>query len=172
MAVVHAHKWQVLLVSLVAASCTKPKPPEPVITEPAPLSEPVPEPETTPVVPETPVETSPSAALDAVLKTVYFDFREAEIREDSKVILNALAEALKTTTDRIQIAGHCDERGSATVNMALGESRAYAVKTYLVNLGVPAERLTTISFGKEQPAVEGSDESAWAKNRRAEFSRL
>ena len=70
---------------------------------------------------------------------------------------------------KIQIAGHCDDRGSAEYNLALGEHRAKSVQKYLTTLGVKAENLSVISYGKEKPAVNGNDEAAWAKNRRAEF---
>ena len=69
----------------------------------------------------------------------------------------------------ITIEGHCDERGSEEYNLALGERRASGVKRYLVDLGVPASRLRTVSFGEAKPAVVGHDESAWRYNRRAEF---
>jgi peptidoglycan-associated lipoprotein len=69
----------------------------------------------------------------------------------------------------VVIEGHCDERGSVEYNLALGERRARAAKDFLVSYGVPATRLTTISYGKERPFDAGHDESAWAKNRRAHF---
>jgi peptidoglycan-associated lipoprotein len=68
---------------------------------------------------------------------------------------------------RATIEGHCDERGTREYNLALGERRANAAKNYLVSLGVSADRLTTISYGKERPVALGSDEASWAKNRRA-----
>ena len=69
----------------------------------------------------------------------------------------------------ITIEGHCDERGTAEYNLALGEKRALAAKTYLVSLGVPADRLRTVSYGKEFPFDPGHEEGAWSKNRRAHF---
>jgi peptidoglycan-associated lipoprotein len=71
----------------------------------------------------------------------------------------------------IQIAGHCDERGTQQYNLALGERRALAVRDYLIQLGIPGAQLATISFGKEQPADPGKGEAAYAKNRRAEFNK-
>ncbi|MGZ3266268.1 MAG: OmpA family protein, partial [Croceibacterium sp.] len=68
---------------------------------------------------------------------------------------------------RATIEGHCDERGTREYNIALGDRRANAAKNYLVSLGVPAARLTTVSYGKERPVALGSDEASWAKNRRA-----
>ncbi|HET7230660.1 MAG TPA: OmpA family protein, partial [Longimicrobium sp.] len=71
---------------------------------------------------------------------------------------------------RIRIEGHADQRGSTEYNLALGQRRAEAVRAYLVNLGIDGSRLATTSYGKERPLVEGDDEDAWARNRRAEFS--
>jgi len=71
----------------------------------------------------------------------------------------------------IQLAGHCDERGTQEYNLALGERRALAVREHLIQLGISGNRLITISYGEESPAVMGSGESAWAKNRRCEFNR-
>jgi peptidoglycan-associated lipoprotein len=72
----------------------------------------------------------------------------------------------------VRIEGHCDERGSDEYNLALGEKRAQSVKTYMISLGVPAERMSIISYGEEIPLVMGHDEEAWAQNRRAEFKEL
>jgi len=77
---------------------------------------------------------------------------------------------LKVQPDaKVKIEGHCDERGSAEYNLALGERRAKSAMQYLVTLGVKADRVSIISYGKEKPAVDGHDDAAWAKNRRAEF---
>lgn len=105
------------------------------------------------------------------LKTIYFDFDRATIRDDMKAPLRANADKIleHAAWGEIIIEGHCDERGSEEYNFALGERRAATVKKYLVALGVPAERLETVSFGESQPAVQGHDESAWRYNRRAEF---
>ncbi|HYS43726.1 MAG TPA: OmpA family protein, partial [Geobacteraceae bacterium] len=86
--------------------------------------------------------------------------------------LNKNAEYLlkKSVSLKIQIEGHCDERGSDEYNLALGEKRAKAALNYLVTLGVPAARLSFISYGKEKPADPGHDDAAWAKNRRDEFA--
>lgn len=105
------------------------------------------------------------------LGTVYFEYDKSDIREDSQIVLTNNAAVISGDKKRgkVQIAGHCDERGSAEYNLALGERRAKAVMQYLITLGVPADLLTVVSYGKEKPAVEGSNEEAWAKNRRAEF---
>lgn len=107
----------------------------------------------------------------ALLETVYFDFDKSDLKKETRDVLAKDAEQLMKAlaTSKVQIAGHCDERGSDEYNLALGERRAKSVKSYLVTLGVAADRLSTISYGKERPAVQGHDEAAWAKNRRAEF---
>jgi peptidoglycan-associated lipoprotein len=107
------------------------------------------------------------------LETVYFDFDSYTLTSASRDALSKVAEALKTSgSAKIQIEGHCDERGSNEYNLALGEKRARAVEEYLTGLGVSKDMISTISYGEERPAVEGSDESAWAKNRRAQFTGL
>jgi peptidoglycan-associated lipoprotein len=107
------------------------------------------------------------------LATVYFDFDSYVLTSDSRASLSQAAEALKAKTGaRIQIEGHCDERGSNEYNLALGEKRARAVEDFLTSQGVSEDLLSTISYGEERPAVQGNDEAAWAKNRRAEFVNL
>lgn len=110
-------------------------------------------------------------ASDSSLETIYFDFDKSDLRQDARNVLTKNAEVLlKSKPDaKILIEGHCDERGSAEYNLALGDRRAKSSLQYLITLGVKADRLSTISYGKEKPAVQGSDEAAWAKNRRAEF---
>jgi peptidoglycan-associated lipoprotein len=105
------------------------------------------------------------------LETIYFDFDSSTIRDDQKPTLRADGMAIKNTPSwkRVMLQGYTDERGSEEYNLALGERRANSVKQYLVDLGVPAARLDTVSFGESKPAVEGHDESAWKWNRRVEF---
>jgi len=99
---------------------------------------------------------------------VFFDTDLSNIREDGRQTLNRQAEWLKKYTQyQITIAGHCDERGTREYNLALGERRANAAKQYLIAQGIPAARISTISYGKERPDPVGSDEAAWARNRRA-----
>jgi peptidoglycan-associated lipoprotein len=99
---------------------------------------------------------------------VFFDTDMSNIREDGRQTLNRQAEWLKKYTQyKVTVEGHCDERGTREYNFALGERRANAAKQYLVAQGIPAARITTISFGKENPDPPGSDEAAWARNRRA-----
>lgn len=101
---------------------------------------------------------------------VFFAFDSAEIGADGQQALNTNAAVLKKYGDWvITIEGHADERGTAEYNLALGERRAMAARTYLVSLGIPAGRLKVVSYGKEFPFDPGHNEAAWAKNRRAQF---
>jgi peptidoglycan-associated lipoprotein len=109
-------------------------------------------------------------ARNGLLGDVYFDFDKADLTEDARMRLSKNADWLKANPAfQATIEGHCDERGTAEYNLALGEKRALAAKTYLVSLGVPADRLRTVSYGKEFPFDPGHDEGAWSKNRRAHF---
>jgi peptidoglycan-associated lipoprotein len=107
----------------------------------------------------------------ADLGTVYFDYDRYDIRADAKPTLRTNADAILANSGGgiVTIEGHCDERGSEEYNLALGDRRASGIKRYLVDLGVPASRLRTVSFGEAKPAVVGHDESAWRYNRRSEF---
>jgi peptidoglycan-associated lipoprotein len=99
---------------------------------------------------------------------VLFEYDSAMISSDAQATLAKQAAWLKQYSSiNVTIEGHCDERGTREYNLALGERRASATKKYLVGLGVAASRVSTISYGKERPAVIGSDESAWSQNRRA-----
>jgi peptidoglycan-associated lipoprotein len=101
---------------------------------------------------------------------VRFDFDKAVVREDGRKTCQSVAAYMKKTPRAtLLIEGHCDERGTAEYNLALGERRAVAVMNYLVSLGVPKGNLSTVSFGKERPLDPGHDEGAWARNRRAHF---
>ena len=103
-----------------------------------------------------------------LLKDIHFDFDKYEIRREDEAILKENAAFLKNNPKmKVQIEGHCDERGTVEYNLALGERRANNTKKYLVFLGIPADRISTISYGKERPSDKGHDEGAWAKNRRA-----
>jgi len=111
-----------------------------------------------------------NVALQAALEKVYFDYDSSGLTDTARTTLVRNAELLKKyPSAQVRIEGNCDERGSAEYNLALGERRAKAAQQYLTTLGVPAERLNVISYGKEKPAVSGSDEAAWTKNRRDEF---
>jgi peptidoglycan-associated lipoprotein len=109
-------------------------------------------------------------AAAAALKNINFAFDKSDIREEDKAKLQAIADFMKAYPQaKVQIAGHCDERGTVEYNLALGERRSHAAQAYLVGLGVMTDRLTTISFGKEKPLVTGHDEQSWLENRRDEF---
>jgi peptidoglycan-associated lipoprotein len=104
----------------------------------------------------------------SLLKDVYFDFDKYDIRPADAAILKENAALLKKYTNvKIQIEGHCDERGTSEYNLALGERRANSTKNYLMTLGVSPERISTISYGEEKPLDPGHSEEAWGKNRRA-----
>ena len=99
---------------------------------------------------------------------VFFDTDSSNVREDGRQTLNRQAEWLKKYGNyQITIEGHCDERGTREYNLALGERRANAARQYLIAQGIPASRIKTVSYGKERPDPVGSDEAAWARNRRA-----
>ncbi len=102
---------------------------------------------------------------------VYFDFDKSGVRPDMRSVLDRKAQfLLDFPTVRIQVEGHCDERGTAEYNVALGHRRAQSARDYLVSLGVSGSRIDTVSFGEERPDDARSHELAWAKNRRAKFN--
>ena len=104
------------------------------------------------------------------LQPVYFALDSFELSADARTILQSTAQVLKQQGSwQVTVEGHCDERGTAEYNLSLGERRALAAKTYLVSLGIAADRLRTVSYGKEFPFDPGHDEAAWGKNRRAHF---
>jgi peptidoglycan-associated lipoprotein len=121
---------------------------------------------------EAEVRPETSAEVKALgVKDIYFDFDQSAVREDSKKLLNENVEWLrKNPAAKATIEGHCDERGSSEYNLALGDRRARATRDYLVAAGIQANRISTISFGKERPFVLGHDDSAWQWNRRAHFA--
>jgi len=103
-----------------------------------------------------------------LLKDIRFDFDKYNIRPADTAILKDNAALLKKYQNvKIQIEGHCDERGTNEYNLALGERRANSTKNYLLSLGIAADRISTISYGEEKPLDPGHNEEAWAKNRRA-----
>ena len=126
-------------------------------------------------VPSAPAESS-SAAIDAAAQqitdgVVYFDFDKYDIKAEYRDMLKQKADLMKQYPSiRVRIEGNCDERGTQEYNLALGERRARAAYEYMIRLGVPADQLDIISFGKERPAVQGSGEAVWAQNRRDEFN--
>jgi len=146
-----------------AGATTRPGPPEPVI-EP-------------PIVPPEPVrdDAISSASLDDLnknspLKPVFFELDSSDLSPVAQKALDENAALLKRYGSwTVTVEGHCDERGTAEYNLALGERRAIAARAYLVSLGIPADRLRTVSYGKEFPFDPGHEEGAWSKNRRAHF---
>ena len=176
-----------ILLLLFAVGCHKDKPPvvRPIPPPPPPSGstapgrppappEPVAEPT---VVPPEPVREDriASASLDDLnrnspLKPVFFALDSDELTAENQRTLDEDATLLKKySTWTVTIEGHCDERGTAEYNLALGERRAVAARAYLVSLGISADRLRTVSYGKEFPFDPGHDEAAWSKNRRAHF---
>jgi peptidoglycan-associated lipoprotein len=113
--------------------------------------------------------------LSGTVGDAYFDYDKNDIREDARAALTKDADALKAIFSSfpdatITIEGHCDDRGSAEYNLALGDRRAAAAKEFLTQLGVPGDKLKTISYGKERPQCTDQDDACWQKNRRAHFS--
>jgi peptidoglycan-associated lipoprotein len=139
-------------------------------TPPEPVREPEP-------VPAEPISSDPLSSTDidsinrnSPFQPVFYRLDEAEIDTAGQQALNANAELMKKyPTWIVTIEGHSDERGTAEYNLALGERRAMAARNYLVALGIPADRLRTVTYGKEFPFEPGHDEGSWSKNRRAHF---
>jgi peptidoglycan-associated lipoprotein len=178
-----------VLVTVAVAACGGKKPvtdapaPDPfpgaIPSRPAPatvVTEPPPPPP--PIPPEPPIIVSDpliGAAIEDInrqspLKAVFFAYDSDALDETARRTLSDNAEILKKySTWVVTIEGHCDERGTAEYNLALGDRRALSVKNYLVSLGVPADRLKPVSYGSDFPFDPGHDERAWAQNRRAHF---
>ena len=179
-----------LLVVLVTACTARSSP----VTPPAPPA-PDPEPSASPAVPPTPappppaprppapivppdpipLDTFESRSLDDLnrespLQIVFFDYDSAELQEAARAALRVNADLLNSSISWVvTIEGHCDERGTAEYNLGLGERRAFAARNYLLELGIAAQRVRTVSYGKEFPFDPAHDERAWAQNRRAHF---
>jgi len=178
----------VAAVALFAAGCAKkkvavaPPPPPPPAAATAATSRPTPPPARTattqPPAATTQAPRYPNAAtrtridqLLAKIEDAYFDYDKASLRPDALKALQAdsteLRDILKDYPDyRLTIEGHCDERGSAEYNVALGDKRAEAAKDYLVQVGIPSAQLNEISYGKERPVCQEHDEACWQRNRR------
>ena len=134
---------------------------------------------TQPPPPPPPPPVTPKATFDERLSSevqdAYFDYDKSDIRSEAQATLTQNATAIKSIladfpNASIMIEGHCDERGSAEYNLALGDRRSTSAKEFLTGLGVPADRLKTISYGKERPQCTESNETCWQKNRRVHFS--
>jgi len=174
-----------VVMSLALGGCAPKKPPVARPLPPPPPTTPEAPPPPAPPAPvaERPVVTPPPIAEDPMasrsiddlnrdspMRIVYFGYDSAELSAEARAALDANAAVLKKYSAwTVTIEGHCDERGTAEYNLALGERRAAAAQSYLVALGVPASRVKTVSYGKEFPFDPGHDEAAWAKNRRAHF---
>lgn len=108
---------------------------------------------------------------NSLVQPIYFDYDSFDLRPDALETLRANADVLKQSPGNyVQIEGHCDERGTVEYNLALGDKRAQIAREQLIRLGVSGDRIVTITYGEEDPADFGHDESAWARNRRCEFS--
>jgi len=179
----------ILAMAATLAACKKPPAATPapnpfpgsapvVRSTPAPVTATVPPPP--PVIPvDQPViaATDPMSASsieninkDSPLKPVFFAYDSDALDERARAAMDGNAQVLRQyQTWLVTVEGHCDERGTAEYNLALGDRRALAVKTYLVSLGIATERIRTVSYGSEFPFSPGHDEGAWALNRRAHF---
>src|SRR5580700_7039123 len=124
--------------------------------------------------PPPPVQQPTGPSIDELflkeVRDAYFDFNKADVRADAREALGKTAEFLRNHPEvKVTIEGHCDERGSTEYNLVLGDRRAAAVKNYLVQLGISADRLTTTSLGKERPFCTESNEECWQRNRVGHF---
>ena len=162
-----------------------PPPPPPVVNRDAPAAPPAPR-ERTARVTEAPAPARPAPVQEARTSKVladylnklldaYFDYDKADLRSDARTALNNNSSELRSLlkefpNTKFVVEGNCDERGSAEYNLALGDRRAKAAQEFLVQIGVPAERLAIISYGQERPVCTDHDENCWQKNRRAHLS--
>lgn len=144
--------------------------PAPSVTAPAPQATPA----AAPAASSTPTAAATKPAADSiadVAKLIYFDYDSSAIKPEFRAVIEAHARFLQANPSRsVTIAGHADERGGTEYNLALGQRRADALRQMLVLLGVNSSQIETISYGKEKPAVRGSNEAAWSKNRRDEIT--
>ncbi len=143
-----------------AAPTAKPQPPVKEVTEPFPSR-------------SVESQSAPPSGAESSLATIYFDYDSSSLSADDRHRLEQDAAWLGAhPRARILIAGNCDERGTVEYNIALGDRRAAAARQYLIDLGIDASRIRTVSYGKERPADPGHDEAAWAKNRRDDFTKI
>jgi peptidoglycan-associated lipoprotein len=153
----------------MAACATAPKPqPDPAPVQPTPAAPPP------AAAAPAPAPAAQSDDIGSLLKglAIHFDFDRADLTSDSQKRLDALADAMRTHKDvHIKVAGNCDELGTEEYNLALGQRRADAVKTYLGHLGVDHSRIDTVSYGKERPVDDRHTPEAWSANRRDDFDR-
>jgi peptidoglycan-associated lipoprotein len=159
-----------LILTFLFVGCAKEEPPPPTVEARPPAAPPPPP----PPPPVTPPPAGPSISQQEFQafqnQDIYFDFDKYDLRTDARTILDRKASFLNQNSSvRVQIEGHCDERGTVEYNLALGERRANAAKQYLTTAGISAGRLSTISYGEERPLDPGQNEAAWARNRRDHF---
>lgn len=157
----HTLEAVLVLATLLAVGCKKPVPPEDAVSV-----------RDVPVEPPPPkkVEEAPPAPQPDTLARVGFALDSSSVSRDAANTLDRDARVLQAHAGvRVEVQGHCDDRGTTDYNLALGERRASAVKRYLVAQGVAPSALTTVSYGEEKPLALGEDEDAWAANRRAEL---
>lgn len=177
-------KWILLgvapILTLLMAGCSSVAMTDAASTDTAATAAPTAPAAATTAAPEaTPASTSAQAApapvkqaesIADVAKLIYFDYDSSAVKPEFRSVIEAHARFLQTNPTRtVTIAGHADERGGTEYNLALGQRRADALRQMLVLLGVNASQIETISYGKEKPAVRGSNEAAWSKNRRDEI---
>jgi peptidoglycan-associated lipoprotein len=173
--------WVVALAAAVALGACH-KNPQPAPPAPPPIAPATPPPAPNPTNPrdvapqqdeyakllQTPTDEIERMGL---LAEIHFDYDQSDIRESDRAILQKNAEVLKKFDFlRITVEGHCDDRGSVEYNLALGDKRSRVAYDYLVSLGVKADRLKTVSYGKEVPLCQDASEECWARNRRAHFT--
>ena len=161
------------VIATVAPGCAKkakeapPTPAQPPAQAPAPEVPPTPAPTPPPATPSAPS----TQELVGQLQPVFFDYDSYVLSDAARMTLDADAKLLRDNpTLNVTVEGHCDERGTVEYNQALGERRAQAARDYLAAVGIANTRLRIISYGKERPFATGTDESAFAQNRRAHFS--
>ena len=156
------------LAATLAACASKPPPPAPT-AEPTPAPAPTPPPPAPRAAPPAPTGPVAGSLQDFIINAgepVYFDFDQFGLRADGKSVLAAQAAWLNRYPQvTVRIEGNCDERGTRDYNLALGARRAESVKAFLISQGVAAARISTISYGKEQPVDTGTGDDAWAHNR-------
>jgi len=159
-----------LILTFLFVGCAKEEPPPPTAEAQPPRVAPPPPPPAPAPTPLPGPSISQQAFQEFQNQDIYFDFDKYDLRTDARTTLDRKASFLNQNSSvRVQVEGHCDERGTNEYNMALGERRANAAKQYLTTAGISAGRLSTISYGEERPLDPGHTEAAWARNRRAHF---
>ena len=161
----------VIPVLLFTIGCQKKAVTQAKAPAPAPAAAPAPAPAPAPTPGKGPAPAAPPAASAMVMEEdIYFDFDKSTLTPAAQDNLMKKAAWLRANPNAaVTIEGHCDERGTNEYNLALGDRRADSAKAFLVDLGIAASRLTTVSYGEERPVCSQHDEECWSKNRRANF---